>query len=63
MQFVEFANICKKIEEIPGRLETADILAAEFPDLSEDELPVFVRFMRGKLFPRMNLTNTGSSSS
>ncbi len=51
MQFVEFANICKKIEEIPGRLETADILAAEFPDLSEDELPVFVRFMRGKLFP------------
>ncbi|MDD3257768.1 MAG: ATP-dependent DNA ligase, partial [Methanocorpusculum sp.] len=51
MQFVEFANICKKIEEIPGRLETADILAAEFPNLSEDELPVFVRFMRGKLFP------------
>jgi DNA ligase-1 len=51
MQFVEFANICKKIEETPGRLETADILAVEFPDLTEEELPVFVRFMRGKLFP------------
>ncbi|HJJ29967.1 MAG TPA: ATP-dependent DNA ligase [Methanocorpusculum sp.] len=51
MQFSEFAAICNKIEATPSRLATADILAEEFPRLTEEELPVFVRFMRGKLFP------------
>jgi len=51
MQFVEFAAICNTIEETSSRLATADILAEKFPDLTEEELPVFVRFMRGKLFP------------
>ncbi|MDO9523490.1 MAG: ATP-dependent DNA ligase [Methanocorpusculum sp.] len=51
MQFVEFAAICNTIEETSSRLATADILAEKFPSLTEEELPVFVRFMRGKLFP------------
>ncbi|HJJ43583.1 MAG TPA: ATP-dependent DNA ligase [Methanocorpusculum sp.] len=51
MQFSEFASICNRIEATPSRLATADILAEEFPRLTEEELPVFVRFMRGKLFP------------
>jgi DNA ligase-1 len=51
MQFVEFAAICNTIEETSSRLATADILAEKFPGLTEEELPVFVRFMRGKLFP------------
>lgn len=51
MQFVEFAEICNTIEETSSRLTTADILAEKFPSLTEEELPVFVRFMRGKLFP------------
>ena len=51
MQFVEFAEICNTIEETSSRLATADILAEKFPSLTEEELPVFVRFMRGKLFP------------
>ncbi len=51
MQFVEFAAICNTIEETSSRLATADILAEKFPLLTEEELPVFVRFMRGKLFP------------
>ncbi len=51
MQFVEFAAICNTIEETSSRLATADILAEKFPSLTEEELPVFVRFIRGKLFP------------
>ena len=51
MQFVEFAAICTTIEGTSSRLATADILAEKFPVLTEEELPVFVRFMRGKLFP------------
>ena len=51
MQFVEFAEICNTIEETSSRLATADILAEKFPSLTEEELPVFVRFMRGKQFP------------
>ncbi len=51
MQFVEFAAICNTIEETSSRLATADILAEKFPSLTEEGLPVFVRFMRGKLFP------------
>ncbi len=51
MLFVEFAAICNTIEETSSRLATADILAEKFPLLTEEELPVFVRFMRGKLFP------------
>ncbi len=51
MQFVEFATICNTIEETSSRLATADILAEKFPGLTEEELLVFVRFMRGKQFP------------
>ncbi len=51
MQFAEFAEICNTIEGTSSRLATADILAEKVPILTEEELPVFVRFMRGKLFP------------
>ncbi|NLC91678.1 MAG: ATP-dependent DNA ligase [Methanocorpusculum parvum] len=59
MQFVEFAEICNTIEETSSRLATADILAEKFPGLTEEELPVFVRFMRGKLFPDWSSENLG----
>ncbi|MDY3202503.1 MAG: DNA ligase, partial [Methanocorpusculum sp.] len=59
MQFIEFAEICNTIEETSSRLATADILAEKFPSLTEEELPVFVRFMRGKLFPDWSTEKLG----
>jgi len=51
MLFLEFAKTCNDIEKISSRLAMTDLLAAIFPTLPAEELPVFVRFTRGKLFP------------
>ena len=51
MLFREFAELCDRLETISSRLAMIDVLAGVFPSLSEEELPVFVRFMRGKIFP------------
>lgn len=51
MLFREFAELCDRLETISSRLAMIDVLSGVFPSLSEKELPVFVRFMRGKIFP------------
>jgi DNA ligase-1 len=51
MDFAEFSLICERIEGISGRLEMIEIVASVLPHLSEDELPVFVRFVMGRVFP------------
>jgi DNA ligase-1 len=51
MLFQEFAQICDEVEKISSRLAMTDLLAGHFRELSGDELPVFVRFMRGRVFP------------
>lgn len=51
MDFAEFSLICERIEGISGRLEMIETVAAVLPQLSEDELPVFVRFVMGRVFP------------
>ena len=51
MRFLEFAEICQKIEQMSSRLAMADALAEVFPSIPDDELQIFVRFSRGRLFP------------
>ena len=51
MLFREFAELCDRIETISSRLAMIEVLAEIFPSLSVEELPVFVRFMRGRIFP------------
>ncbi|MDD1671172.1 MAG: ATP-dependent DNA ligase [Methanomicrobiales archaeon] len=51
MLFREFAEICERLEALSGRLEMIDLLAGELPRLDDRELPVFVRFIMGRIFP------------
>ena len=51
MLFLDFANTCREIEKISSRLAMTDLLAEVFPQIADDELAIFVRFARGKLFP------------
>ncbi|MDD1663300.1 MAG: ATP-dependent DNA ligase [Methanomicrobiales archaeon] len=51
MLFREFSEICDRIEAISGRLEMIDVLARELPGLDDRELPIFVRFIMGRIFP------------
>ncbi|MDD1672867.1 MAG: ATP-dependent DNA ligase, partial [Methanomicrobiales archaeon] len=51
MRFIDFARYCERLEELSGRLETIDLLSEMLTPLSENELPVVVRFIMGKIFP------------
>ncbi|MGE5832336.1 MAG: ATP-dependent DNA ligase [Methanomicrobiales archaeon] len=51
MLFREFAEICERLEAISSRLEMIDLLAQDLPRLDDRELPVFVRFIMGRIFP------------
>ncbi|HDS63013.1 MAG TPA: ATP-dependent DNA ligase [Methanofollis liminatans] len=51
MDFAEFSRICEEIEVISGRLEMIEVIAGVLSSLSNDELPVFVRFVMGRVFP------------
>ena len=51
MQFSEFAEICDRIESTRGRLDTIEIVSGVLKTLTDEELPVFVRFIMGRIFP------------
>ncbi|MCU0629899.1 MAG: ATP-dependent DNA ligase [Methanoregulaceae archaeon] len=51
MLFREFSAICEQLEGISGRLEMIDLISRRLPSLSDEELPVFVRFIMGRIFP------------
>ena len=51
MEFAGFAVLCEQLEALTGRLEMRDLIASVLPTLGEAELPVFVRFVQGKVFP------------
>ncbi|HJJ47058.1 MAG TPA: ATP-dependent DNA ligase [Methanocorpusculum sp.] len=51
MLFLDFAKTCNEMEKNASRLAITNLLAKVFPTLSTDDLPIFVRFTRGKLFP------------
>jgi len=50
MLFMEFSRCCEKLEATAGRLDMIDIISKELPGLTEEELPVFVRFVMGRIF-------------
>jgi len=51
MLFLEFAELCNRLEKISGRLETITILAETIASLSEEDLPHFSRLILGRPFP------------
>ena len=51
MLFMDFSRCCENLEGITGRLEMIDIISKELPGLTDEELPVFVRFVMGRIFP------------
>jgi DNA ligase-1 len=50
MLFMDFSRCCERLEGTAGRLDMIDIISKELPGLTEDELPVFVRFVMGRIF-------------
>lgn len=51
MLFSDFSDVCQQLEVIPGRLDMIDLMSRKLPALDDDELPIFVRFVMGKIFP------------
>jgi DNA ligase-1 len=51
MLFMDFTRACEQLEGTSGRLEMIDIISRILPSLSPEELPVFVRFVMGRIFP------------
>ncbi|MDD1691441.1 MAG: ATP-dependent DNA ligase [Methanoregula sp.] len=59
MLFMDFAKTCERLEDTAGRLDMIGIISKELPGLSEEELPVFVRFVMGRIFPDWNSRKLG----
>lgn len=51
MKFLEFAELCARLETISGRLETISVLAQTIASLSKEDLPDFCRLIQGRPFP------------
>ncbi len=51
MHFMEFSRYCEQLEGISGRLDMIDTVSRVLPSLTDEELPIFVRFIMGRVFP------------
>jgi DNA ligase-1 len=51
MRFQDFAQTCGQLEKTSGRLDMIAIISQVLPNLTDEELPVFVRFVMGRIFP------------
>jgi DNA ligase-1 len=51
MLFMDFTRVCEQLDGTSGRLDMIDIISRVLPTLSPEELPVFVRFIMGRIFP------------
>ena len=59
MLFMEFSRICERLEGISSRLEMIEVISQALPGLSDTELPVFVRFVMGRIFPDWSAEKLG----
>ncbi|MFA4850382.1 MAG: ATP-dependent DNA ligase [Methanoregula sp.] len=59
MLFMEFSKTCEKLEGISGRLEMIDLISTVLPNLAPEELPIFVRFVMGRIFPDWSAQKLG----
>ncbi|MDV0445664.1 DNA ligase [Methanimicrococcus sp. At1] len=50
-QFSEFADLCIKIENIPGSLEMTDVFSEFLKNVDDDELAVSCYMVMGEIFP------------
>ena len=51
MQFNEFTQVCKILEDKSGRIEMTDIIAGFLSPIPEETVPVVCSFLRGEVFP------------
>nr|WP_319377498.1 ATP-dependent DNA ligase [uncultured Methanoregula sp.] len=51
MLFMDFSRCCERLEATAGRLDMIAIISEVLPGLSDEELPVFVCFVMGRIFP------------
>ncbi len=51
MDFAEFAAVCSRIEDVPGRIDMTSIVRDVLKAADEPDLPVLVRFLMGRIFP------------
>jgi DNA ligase-1 len=51
MLFREFSAYCEQLEALSGRLDMIAVISEILPTLDDEELPVFVRFVMGRIFP------------
>ncbi|MFA4861715.1 ATP-dependent DNA ligase [Methanoregula sp.] len=51
MLFMDFSRCCERLEGTAGRLDMIAIISEVLPGLADEELPVFVRFVMGRIFP------------
>ena len=60
MLFSAFTDLCERLEVISGRLEMVGVLAGVLEGLPDEELPVFTRFIMGrvKASPEMAMAPT-----
>lgn len=59
MLFSAFTDLCERLEVISGRLEMVGVLAGVLEGLPDEELPVFTRFIMGRVFPDWSLEKLG----
>jgi len=51
MDFAEFATICSRLEDVPGRIDMTSIVRDVLKTADEPDLPVLIRFLMGRIFP------------
>ncbi|HDQ08482.1 MAG TPA: ATP-dependent DNA ligase [Methanoculleus sp.] len=51
MDFTEFATICSRLEDVPGRIDMTSIVRDVLEAADEPDLPVLIRFLMGRIFP------------
>lgn len=54
-----FAELCKKIESVKGRLDTIDLLSNAIQEVEHPDLQIFVRLILGKPFPNWSPLKLG----
>ena len=59
MLFMEFSRVCETLEGISSRLEMIDMISRVLPGPYRRELPVFVRFVMGRIFPDWSARKLG----
>ena len=59
MEFLAFSEFCGRLEFLRSRLEMTSEVALVLPGLSDSELPIFVRFLQGRIFPEWSPLKLG----